>query len=380
MRLRLAAAGLVLCLVVAAPCRAEPNKDIVPDLLKILKDSFNNNEQARFRALSTLAEMGPAAKSAVPDLVKIAGDTFNYDDKFRLKAIEGLQKIGPDAKSAVPDMWKIVKNGFNNKEEVRLKALVALGNMGIEGKEAGPELMKIFKDGFNNTEKFRLTAMEGVGLLDKDAEPLVPELSKMLDDTFNYNDTLRAGIARALGDIGPPAKSAIPSLIKASSGNSDLAKAANVAIDKIQRKPVATVPVQMIPKEVVSLLDGLRNRDESVRLAAAKSLGKLGFLAHDALPALKAAASGDADADVRRVAAEAVKLIEAAPEGSKLTQLVKDLKDPDESIRLRAAKALGKLGAAGKPATQALSEALKDSDADVRRVAADSLAKITGAK
>src|SRR5262245_31444065 len=95
MRLRLAAAGLVLCLVVAVPCRAQPNKDIVPDLLKILKDSFNNNEQARFRALSTLVEMGPAAKAAVPDLVKIAGDTFNYDDKFTLKAIEGLKKIGP---------------------------------------------------------------------------------------------------------------------------------------------------------------------------------------------------------------------------------------------------------------------------------------------
>jgi HEAT repeat protein len=52
------------------------------------------------------------------------------------------------------------------------------------------------------------------------------------------------------------------------------------------------------------------------------------------------------------------------------------LQNPDESIRLRAAKELGKLGAAAREAIPALKNALKDADEDVRRVAGTSLKSI----
>ena len=50
-------------------------------------------------------------------------------------------------------------------------------------------------------------------------------------------------------------------------------------------------------------------------------------------------------------------------------ELVKQLKNKDEIVRFKAAKALGKLGAEAKGAIPALTEALKDMDEDVRAVA-----------
>jgi hypothetical protein len=56
--------------------------------------------------------------------------------------------------------------------------------------------------------------------------------------------------------------------------------------------------------------------------------------------------------------------------------LIRDLHNPDESVRLRAAKRLGKIGSAASAALPALQDALKDADEDVRRIAADAMQRI----
>jgi len=58
------------------------------------------------------------------------------------------------------------------------------------------------------------------------------------------------------------------------------------------------------------LIDDLKSRDVLVRLKAAKSLGKLGPAAKDAIPVLTEVAKHDADEDVRKVAARALANIE----------------------------------------------------------------------
>jgi HEAT repeat protein len=56
--------------------------------------------------------------------------------------------------------------------------------------------------------------------------------------------------------------------------------------------------------------------------------------------------------------------------------LVELLKDSDREIRLIAAEALGKVGPKGGAAVSALFEAIRDTDAEVRREVEDALFRI----
>jgi HEAT repeat protein len=68
----------------------------------------------------------------------------------------------------------------------------------------------------------------------------------------------------------------------------------------------------------------------------------------------------------------------AADEKPDVDVLIKQLKDDDAVVRLKAAKALGKLGKKAKDAVPALTALLKDKDADVRSVAKNALEAIKG--
>jgi hypothetical protein len=56
-----------------------------------------------------------------------------------------------------------------------------------------------------------------------------------------------------------------------------------------------------------------------------------------------------------------------------ISRLIHQLKDPDESVRLHAAAALGLMGRKAQTAIPGLTEALRDSDRLVRRMAASAL-------
>jgi HEAT repeat protein len=104
-----------------------------------------------------------------------------------------------------------------------------------------------------------------------------------------------------------------------------------------------------------------------------------GGAARAAIPALvRLKGKGNVDQQVER----ALEQILPPPDTSKeaIAALVRNLKDKDASIRLRAAKALGMKGSAARDAIPALKEAAKDADEDVRRVAAASILKIQGPK
>lgn len=68
----------------------------------------------------------------------------------------------------------------------------------------------------------------------------------------------------------------------------------------------------------------------------------------------------------------------AADEKPDVDELIKQLKDDDAIVRLKAAKALGKLGKNSKDVIPALTALLKDKDADVRAVAKNALDALKG--
>jgi HEAT repeat protein len=123
----------------------------------------------------------------------------------------------------------------------------------------------------------------------------------------------------------------------------------------------------------VPLLSSLfDSKHVSVRRNSALALGNVGPAAKPAVPFLLKALA-DKDPTVRINAAVALWKIDRHAEA--VPALVKMLRKDTEPGAFEAAMALGELGPDAKPVEEALTEALKSPDADVRRAAAKSLSQ-----
>jgi len=169
---------------------------------------------------------------------------------------------------------------------------------------------------------------------------LVRELLEVLRD---YSGTrslwVRRQAAETLGKLGPAAADAVPALAR--------------------------------------FLDDSKDKDsELLDEAVVRTLGKIGRAARPAIPSL--VRIGRRNFDLEQEAGAAIDRILLTPESEAedVPTLMKNLRERDASVRLRAAKLLGNLGPAGKPAVSLLTEALKDTDPDVRRMALQALRKI----
>lgn len=120
-----------------------------------------------------------------------------------------------------------------------------------------------------------------------------------------------------------------------------------------------------------ALVRALRGQNPAERVRAAKDLGRLGWLARDAMPALVAALDDD-DGKVREAAANAIGLM--GPEA--LPTLIEMLRHDDKYVRRHAVWALGKLGPLAKSALRDLCTALKDPDPRAASGAAQSLGSL----
>lgn len=131
-----------------------------------------------------------------------------------------------------------------------------------------------------------------------------------------------------------------------------------------------------VPGLAMMLDNPYRHDPEFIDEAVIRALGKIGNAARPAIPAL-VRISGK-DPDIERAATAAINRILLSPPigPGDVPTLMRELRDPEPSTRVRAAKALGGLGPAGKPAIPLLVEALKDPDSDVRLLALKALRRI----
>ncbi|MEI7688024.1 MAG: HEAT repeat domain-containing protein [Planctomycetota bacterium] len=141
------------------------------------------------------------------------------------------------------------------------------------------------------------------------------------------------------------------------------------------------------PPGVEALIRQLGEKDESVRLKAAKELGKLKEAAADAIPALTIATK-DADEDVRAVAQRSLTTIRqavaagnaaknAAKNAEMIPPLIKDLQSKDYKVRLAAIENLEKMGPTAKVAGAAIVEyGMMSASPKVREAAFDAFEKI----
>lgn len=95
-------------------------------ICEFLKEKKNRDSSGHYSALTSLAKIGPAAKSAVPTL----GDLLSDRDRFPNLVCEAIAVIGPDAKALEPKIRTLLAT---SKHEPTIKAAQkALDAIGAE--------------------------------------------------------------------------------------------------------------------------------------------------------------------------------------------------------------------------------------------------------
>lgn len=232
------------------------------------------------------------------------------------------------------------------------------------------ELVEVVRDPRLGAHQ-RAAAARTLGALGPRAAVVVPELIGQLTRLRGDElEPLQEAVIDALGAIGSAAKPSLPVLAAATRRSIDL--------DLAVKRSTTLILTADDRRDVQALMRQLDSRDAGTRLRAAKSLGGLKAEAAEAVPALTAAMA-DPDAEVRRAAVAAVRLIRpsARPSAEMVQAVVADLKDPDDGVRLLAVRSLGRFGAAAAAAVPAVEAMLADPDRDVRRAAADALVRLS---
>jgi HEAT repeat protein len=218
----------------------------------------------------------------------------------------------------------------------------------------------------------RVEAARTLAKLGPQAAVVVPDLiAQMQRLKGDELEPLQEAVIETLGAIGSAAKPALPTLATVSGRTTD--------IDQAVKQTTKQLLAADDTRDVKALIEQTTSRDVGLRLRAVKTLGGLKGDAAGAVPSLTLAL-GDADADVRRAAVAAIRLIQpqAKPSKELVQAIAADLKDPDDGVRLNAVRTLGKFGPAAAAALPALEPLLTDPDKDVRRAAGEAMLKLAG--
>jgi HEAT repeat protein len=260
--LTLACAALIFAC--AAGRAAESNEKLVRDLVALLNDPKNKPE-TRSTAIRALGALGWSGRSALPDLIRILDDP--KERELARETVGPWESIGP---------WYY--------------AIEALGQMGPGAKEAVPSLVKA---------KGVVTAFD-------------PAIDDALRDILQQPDVI--GLLGGLRSADPSVRLFAARSLRTSSGDyaavhPALLQTANTDPDPDVKHVAAESADQVARSEAARLAKLLKDRDENVRLLAAKALGKMGPLAREAVPALKEATAKDTDDDVKAVARSALRKV-----------------------------------------------------------------------
>lgn len=127
---------------------------------------------------------------------------------------------------------------------------------------------------------------------------------------------------------------------------------------------------QTIRDPVPELLEEVAASDTTIRMAAIRSLGRLGPLARDEASDAVAKHLNDLDPSVRIASAEALGHMGA------IDQMMAGLSNPDKYVRRHIVWALARIGDAAAPAVEELARTLHDSDPRTATGAAQALARL----
>ena len=160
----------------------------LPVLVEMLKDP---QEQVRLTAAMSLAQMGPAAKTAIPAVVKAMRE--EKDEWYRAFLGSAIVKFGSDA---VPALAGLLKSA---EEQDRIAAAMALQGLGLP---AAPALADALEDKVWLVQR---SGIEGLGTIGPVAIPFITAKLKA------KGESVRSAAAMTLAKMDPKA---IPELVK----------------------------------------------------------------------------------------------------------------------------------------------------------------------
>ncbi|MEG3880207.1 HEAT repeat domain-containing protein [Microcoleus sp. herbarium7] len=338
----------------------------IPGLLKLVEDS---DSYVRRMAADALGEI--SSDVAIPGLLEIV-KCSEFD--VRRRATDALEKIGSEA--VISGLLKLVEC---SEYDVRIMAINALEKIGSEAVISG--LLKLVEYSDYDVCKMAINALKEIG-----SEAAIPGLLKLIE--YSEFDVRRMA-ADALGKIG--SESAIPGLLElVKNSNSDISWMAAYALEQIGSEVAifglikllkdSNLNVHLIVTDVLgeicskASLSGLlklaEDSDSIVHLIMADMLGEIGFAS--GIPGLlKLLEDSDSYLNMCKNTADALKKKVLR---QRLLILLKLVKNSDSDVRKMAAYSLGKIGS--EAAIPELVKLVEDSDSIVRMSAADALGNI----
>lgn len=144
----------------------------VPAIRTLLRST---EEGVRYRATSTLRNMGPVAREAVPDLIEILASS---DQIERHTAAMALGAIGPDASDAVPRLLHMLREGAPDSGDGECAAM-ALGEIGPDAREAIPDLIAALD---SSDKSLRSSATRALGNIGPEAIAAYEKIQQLIDN------------------------------------------------------------------------------------------------------------------------------------------------------------------------------------------------------
>lgn len=289
------------------------------------------------------------ADDPMPDLIRTLRSPL---PDIRAKAARSLGKLGWLARDALPQLANALADADGG---VREAAAQAVGQM---GPDALPQLVKML----GHPDKYvRRNAVWALGKLGPMARAAVPDLAAALKDA---DPRTAAGAAQALGNVGDDAAETIPQLTEAMRGT-------NVVLCRMAAKALSQIGRPALP----ALLAHLKHRDPFVRGEAALALGWMGPAAVSGVPTLI-----EALRPTRVVAwvPDAAPVTVSAPTPATPVTPAQASSTPEETSRVYAAQALGRIGANTAAVVAALTQASEDANDQVRHAARAALKQLHG--
>jgi HEAT repeat protein len=307
-----------------AVCRLDPKPETVAAVAGYLSD---RNPMLRRDTADILRWLGDAGK---PALARLTATLDDPEETVRIVVATALWKIDRNP-AALPAVAKLCRS---TDPQIREQAVTEIGvTFGADGKAAVPDLVKRLFDPFANVRSATAEALGRIGPNAKDAAPALLALLEGDEPRF-----VQSAACEALGLIEPTDKDAVAALLKKKLEHTDPLTRTHAAL------ALFIVSGDKAGEKVAER--GLTYRTHNVRITAAEALWRM-------------------NKDER-----AVPLLVRALEES-------NLEGPgSENERYMAVRALGRMGAAAKPAVPELRKLLTHHDPMLSIAAAAALAAI----